>query len=97
MIAINMLHGCSFACVSYCAIIYINEYVRDEFKASGQAFNGIVCFGVTKVIGSAAGGYLTGKFGYQTMFMAIGIFMAAVALVYALMIPRIKKYGAEAE
>ena len=92
---INMLHGFSFACINYCNVIYINKYVQPEFKASGQTFNGIICYGITKVIGSAAGGWLTGMFGYQAMFISIGVFMALVAVAYALMIPRIKRYGAE--
>jgi len=95
LIAINMLHGFSFACIYYCSIIYIDKYVQPEFKASGQTFNGIICFGITKVIGSAAGGWLTGLFGYRAMFVALGVFMALVAAAYAVMIPRIKRYGAE--
>ena len=89
---INMLHGFSFACINYCVVIYINQYVQPEFKASGQTFSGIICYGVTKVIGSAAGGWLTGIFGYQAMFISIGVFMALVAAAYALMIPRINRY-----
>jgi PPP family 3-phenylpropionic acid transporter len=87
---INMLHGFSFACINYCAVIYINQYVQPEFKALGQTFNGIICYGITKVVGSAAGGALTGKFGYRAMFVAMGIFMALVAAVFAFMIPRLK-------
>ena len=93
LILINMLHGCSFACISYCVITYINEYVQLEFKASGQTFNGVICLGVTKIIGSAGGGYLTGRFGYQAVFVAMGIFIACVAVIYALLVPRIERYG----
>jgi len=92
LIILNMLHGISFACISYCAIVYINEYVQAEFKATGQAVNGIICFGVTKVIGSAGGGYLTGRFGFSFVFKTMGVFIAVVAVAYALMTPKIKMW-----
>jgi len=95
LIAINMLHGCSFACISYCVIIYINKYVQLEFKATGQAVNGVICMGVTKVISSAGGGYLTGRFGYRAVFVAMGMFVVCVAAAYAFCIPRIERCGDE--
>ena len=83
LIAVNMLHGCSYAVVFYCGIVYINEVVNPAFKSSGQAFNGIICFGVTKALASVSGGWLSSIFGFQAIFIAMGILLALLFCVSA--------------
>lgn len=84
LIVINLLHGLSYAVTALCVVLYINERIRPEFRASAQGFNTMLVYGLTRVIASLCGGYLSAAFSTSSIFIVLGIIVTATTVGYAI-------------
>ena len=82
---VNVLHGFSFIVLTYCMAVYINNEVPKELKASGQALNGLMCIGLSRVIGSIFGGYLSDVFGIRPVFLFTSIVNFVVVIAFVIL------------
>lgn len=85
LIAINCMHGMSFIVFQLCITIYIGDHVPAELRATGQAINAMITIGLSRIIGSMAGGFFIGHFGAGPVFVGCGLVNAAAALVIILL------------
>jgi PPP family 3-phenylpropionic acid transporter len=90
-VIINLLHGFSYIVVIYCMAIYINEHVPKELRASGQALNGVVTVGLSRIIGSVVGGYLSDIVGLRYMFLYCAIFGVVASLIVSYLLMKCDK------
>lgn len=88
-ILMSIGNGISF----YANIVFINNNVPIELKASGQGLWGIAMYGVSRVISSLLGGRLIDLFGMTTIFLAAGLFAFAAIAVFYLFIFRKLEFG----
>ncbi|HHW31399.1 MAG TPA: MFS transporter [Clostridiaceae bacterium] len=88
---VNLLHGFTYIVVIYCMAIYINENVQKELRASGQALNGVVTVGISRIIGSVIGGYFSDIVGLREMFLYCSVFGFIATLVINYLFLRINK------
>jgi PPP family 3-phenylpropionic acid transporter len=86
----NLLHGFSYIVVIYCMAIYINENVPKELRASGQALNGLITVGLSRIIGSVIGGYISDIVGLKRMFLYCAIFGFVSALIFGFLFMQFK-------
>jgi MFS transporter, PPP family, 3-phenylpropionic acid transporter len=84
ILLMQILHGMSNIVVTFSLATYINKTVPKELKASGQAISGLVCAGISRVIGSLLGGYLSDAFGIKNMFIYNSILVFAAVIVFNL-------------
>jgi PPP family 3-phenylpropionic acid transporter len=77
------LHGCTFIIFYLCMAEYVNSTVVKELKASGQMMNALIISGVSRIIGSSLGGFVSGFIGIQGVFFisALICVVAAIALI----------------
>jgi PPP family 3-phenylpropionic acid transporter len=87
-IVTNLLHGFSYIVVVYCMAIYINENVPKELRTSGQALNGVITVGLSRIMGSVIGGYISDIIGLKNMFLYCAIFGFISALIFGLLFLR---------
>ena len=80
VLLLQLLHGLIYIVIAVSLATYINSSVPKELKASGQALNAIVGTGISRVIGSLLGGYLSDIFGIRNMFFA-NSFLVLLAVV----------------
>ena len=69
ILPIQMLHGLSFIVISYSMVTYINQRVPKELKASGQAMFGLLGMGISRIIATLLGGYISDLVGIRQVFL----------------------------
>jgi len=96
VLVLQFLHGFTFIVIAYSMALYINEKVRDELKASGQALNSAVGTGFTRIIGSIAGGMLSDYIGIRNVFVLSSIAVLISIIIFVPIFMTIsKKSGVE--
>lgn len=70
------------ACFEFFPALYINRRVSNELKGSAQTALTIVCFGVSKIIGSLLGGFLSDQIGIPAVFALNGVLLVVAALLF---------------
>ena len=88
LIVINMLHGVSYGVTSLAIVLLINRLVRPEFRASAQSFNTMLVYGVTRFIASLCGGFLAEAFPIASIFIVLGLIVAAATVIYTVYLRR---------
>jgi MFS transporter, PPP family, 3-phenylpropionic acid transporter len=91
ILVFQLLHGLIYIIIMMSMATYINETAPNELKASGQALNAIVGTGISRVIGSFFGGYLSDIFGIQKMFLYNSIFVLSAVVIFAFLFRRMNK------
>jgi MFS transporter, PPP family, 3-phenylpropionic acid transporter len=83
ILVFQLLHGFINIVITVSLAMYINEFVPDELKASGQALNGLVCTGIARILGSLLGGYFSDVFGIKNMFLynSVLVFITVLILI----------------
>lgn len=84
ILAIGVLHGFSFIVFAFCMATYINKNVPKELRASGQTMNALLCMGIARTIGSAAGGFLSDKAGIGQVFLYTSSIGFIVLIVFSI-------------
>jgi MFS transporter, PPP family, 3-phenylpropionic acid transporter len=89
ILPVQALHGMIFIVLTVTLATYINQEVPKELKASGQTFNGLLNFGVTRIIGSFFGGIAIYQFGLRDVFLFNSIIAMVCVVVFGLIFWRI--------
>jgi MFS transporter, PPP family, 3-phenylpropionic acid transporter len=90
ILGISMLHGFSFVVLTYCMATYINKEVPKELRASGQTTNGLISFGLSRILGSIFGGILSDMFGIRQVFLYVSLLDFAAIAVFGIIFIRIR-------
>lgn len=77
-----LFHGFSYIVFAYSMATYINREVPRELRASGQTINWLIGFGIARIIGSIAGGYLTGIVSIRQVFLYDSILAFASMAIF---------------
>lgn len=93
LMATALFLGLGNAISFYGNVVFINNSVPPELKASGQGLWGICLSGISKVIANLLGGNLIDHFGMQKVFMGAGFFVILIVLVFYFFIFRNKNLG----
>jgi MFS transporter, PPP family, 3-phenylpropionic acid transporter len=88
ILVFQLLHGFINIVITVSLAMYINEFVPDVLKASGQALNGLVCTGIARILGSLLGGYFSDVFGMKNMFL----YNSALVFITVLILILYKRY-----
>lgn len=65
----QLLHGLIFIVLYYSMATYINQEVPKELKASGQTVNNLIGMGISRIVGSLLGGFLSDLYGIKMVFL----------------------------
>jgi PPP family 3-phenylpropionic acid transporter len=76
------LHGLCFMVFYLCFADIVSNTVAPGLRASGQAMNAMVLFGVSRILGSALGGVSAEMVGLQRTFAICGALCVAATLVF---------------
>lgn len=91
ILPLQALHGLSFIVISFTMVIYINKNVPKELKASGQTMFGLIGMGVSRIIATLFGGYISDQVGIrQVFYYNAWIIVIATLMFLALSSPYIK-------
>lgn len=90
----QVLHGLIFIVLSVTLAMYINQEVPKELKASGQTFHGLLSIGVSRIIGSFAGGFAIEAFGMRNVFLYNAWIAVACCVVILLVAAKEKRTAA---
>ena len=86
ILLISVLHGFSYVVFNYCLVVYINQKVPQELKASGQTLNNLVSIGLTRIIGSLLGGFFSDRVGISTVFLYSFYINIAAVFIFGLIL-----------
>jgi len=78
------LHALTFGAFHVASIQIINRITPEEFRASGQTFNGAL-FGIGGMLGGMLGGILAEAYGLVGMFRIFSIISAATTVILIIM------------
>jgi PPP family 3-phenylpropionic acid transporter len=67
------MHGMNFVVLTFSMATYINKEVPKELRASGQTMNGLIGLGLSRIIGSMGGGFLSDLVGTRQVFLYVAI------------------------
>ena len=73
-IALNLLKGASDIVFVYCTTEILNRRLNDKLKGTGQAFLGILTYGIARIVGNYGGGILSDAVGIPQTFLICAIF-----------------------
>ena len=79
----QVLHGWGFIVMTVGMAKYINQYVPDELKASGQMLLAMIGYGFARVAGTLGGGFLAGFMGIQPSFWVCAAITAVTLVIFA--------------
>jgi PPP family 3-phenylpropionic acid transporter len=88
LLFVQVLHGVNFIVFSFSLATYINNKFPKELKASGQAMNGLINLGLSRILGSMLGGVLSDAFGIKNMFLYNSVLAAVTAVVFCVIFIR---------
>jgi PPP family 3-phenylpropionic acid transporter len=80
----QILHGMINIVITVSLATYVNDSVPGGLRASGQALIGLICSGISRIIGSMFGGYLSDIFGIKNMFTYNSILTFITVILFAL-------------
>jgi MFS transporter, PPP family, 3-phenylpropionic acid transporter len=72
-LAVQLLHGLSFAPFLVGGITYVSERTPQGLSATAQAIYSTVAFGIASIAGSMIGGYLYDTAGMQALFRSLSL------------------------
>ena len=78
----NLLHGVGYTGFTYCVVVYINEHVPKDLRATGQSFNVLVGHVSSRVIFGYLGGLASQAFGVHWVMLMAGMVLAAATLLF---------------
>lgn len=84
VLVVGAMHGFSFIVFAFCMATYISKNVPKELRASGQTMNALLCMGIARTIGSAAGGFISGTIGIKQVFMYTSFIGFAALIVFGI-------------
>ncbi|MFA9380090.1 MAG: MFS transporter [Acetanaerobacterium sp.] len=82
IILVNLTHGMGFVSFNYCILVYINNNVPKDLRATGQTVNALTIIIFTKVIGGYLIGYASDVFGVQNMMLLAGITTISATVIF---------------
>jgi MFS transporter, PPP family, 3-phenylpropionic acid transporter len=80
----NLLHGIGYIGFSYCVVVYVNEHVPGDLRASGQSFNVLIGNVFSRVIFGYLGGLASQAFGVNWVMLMAGVVLAGATLLFAI-------------
>lgn len=78
----QLLHGLIFIVLYYSMATYINQEVPKELKASGQTVNNLIGMGISRIVGSLLGGFLSDLYGIKMVFLYNSVLAFCIALIF---------------
>lgn len=78
----QLLHGLIFIVLYYSMATYINQEVPKELRASGQTMNNLIGMGISRIVGSLLGGFLSDAYGIKAVFFYNSFLAFAVGLIF---------------
>jgi MFS transporter, PPP family, 3-phenylpropionic acid transporter len=84
ILAIQIVHGLTFAAIWMAAVTYAHEIAPPGLSATAQGLFGAMMLGLGGAAGGFLGGLLIGAVGARFMYLAAGLAMLAGVLVFAL-------------
>ena len=88
------LHGFCFMVFYLCLTEIVSKTVPPELRASGQTMNALVILGLSRIIGSALGGFGGELIGLQSVFAISGVLCIVATLVFFVVV-KIRKFEKE--
>jgi PPP family 3-phenylpropionic acid transporter len=73
VLPLSLMHGMNFVVLTFSMATYINKEVPKELRASGQTMNGLIGLGLSRIIGSMGGGFLSDLVGTRQVFLYVAI------------------------
>ncbi len=83
-IFVNLLHGMGYTGFSYCMVVYINEHVPKDLRATGQSFNVLMGNVLSRVIFGYLGGLASQAFGVNWVMLMAGVVLAGATILFAI-------------
>jgi len=80
------LHGMCYIVFYLCLADYVAKTAEPELRSSGQAMNALIISGVSRILGSAAGGMTAERFGMDAAFSGAGWICAAASVIFILFV-----------
>lgn len=71
------------ACFEFFPALYLNEITHDEVKASAQSLLSLVTFGVSRIVGSLLGGFISNIIGIQPTYFICFLSMGVIFIFAA--------------
>ena len=84
IIATNMLHGIGYTGFAYCLVVYINETVPQDLKATSQSFNALIASVFARLIFGYIGGLAAEAFGANRILLAICVVLLTSTLLFSI-------------
>ncbi|SHE93202.1 MFS transporter, PPP family, 3-phenylpropionic acid transporter [Thermoanaerobacter uzonensis DSM 18761] len=78
----QLLHGLIFIVLYYSMATYINQEVPKELRASGQTMNNLIGMGISRIVGSLLGGFLSDAYGIKAVFFYNSLLAFAIGLIF---------------
>lgn len=78
---IQLLHGPSMILLLISMVVYVSKTVPKELKVTGQTLYAMVNSGLSRIIGSALGGFLSDMLGIKYVFL-IGAVMTIFSVIF---------------
>ncbi len=70
---VTLLHGFAYIIFLFSLAVYISKQVPDELKASGQTLHAVIGTGLSRFVGSTAGGWLSDQVGIPKTFLIFSL------------------------
>ena len=80
--AASALHGLSNITTLYCSVSFIQRSADVRLRATGQTTLGIVNYGLARIVGNFAGGFISEKAGIPAMFAICSVIAFAAGVIY---------------
>jgi PPP family 3-phenylpropionic acid transporter len=80
LVAAQLLHAVTFAAQHSACITVITRHFPGRLRGRGQALYTVLGYGASGVIGGVAGGALSERFGFASVFWAASLVSVAAAL-----------------
>ncbi len=83
-ITLNLLKGASDIVFVYCTTEILNRRLNDKLKGTGQAFLGVLTYGIARIVGNYGGGILSDALGIPATFLICAVFplIAFIVLLF---------------
>ena len=82
----GLLTGPAITITMYCASVYINRYIPDELKATGQNVNQALPCGGMRVVAALTGGFMSERIGIPGSMIVCGIMALAMLALWLIFI-----------
>ena len=82
IIAVNLLHGAGYIGFMYCIIVYINESVPKDLRATSQSLNVLISTFFSRIVFGYIGGVVSDLFGVNCMLLLSGLLIFSATIVF---------------